>query len=77
LTLWLVKYIEKNWRRKDIRCEVPHRLKAWDNRMMLHEILDKQNNQLLELQWNQGPIGKETFKEMKIFGEMGQQLPHL
>jgi transposase len=77
LTLWLVKYIEKNWRRKNISCEVPHKLKAWNNRLMLHEILDKQNNQLLELQWNQGPIGKETFKEMKIFGEMEQQLPHL
>jgi hypothetical protein len=77
LALWLVKYIEKQWRGKAIRCEVPHRLKEWDSRMMLHEILDEQNDQVLELQWNQGPMARETFDEVKAFGEMGLHLPHL
>jgi hypothetical protein len=77
LALWLVKYIEKNWRSKGIKYEVPNKLKEWDRRMMLHEILDKQNDQLIELQWNQGPMAKETFEEVKAFGEMEQQLPHL
>lgn len=77
LTLWLVKYLEKNWRCKGIRSEVPDKLKEWDRRMMLHEILDQQNNHLIELQWNQGPIAKETFEEVKAFGEMNLKLPHL
>lgn len=77
LTLWLVKYMEKSWKAKGIRSEVPDKLREWDRRMMLHEILDRQNNQLIELQWNQGPLAKETFEEVKEFGEMTQQLPHL
>lgn len=77
LALWLVKRIERAWRSKGIKSEVSPKLKEWDRRMMLHEILDQQNNQLIELQWNQGPIAKETFDELKGFGEMGQQLPHL
>ena len=77
LALWLVKYIEKQWRSKGITCEVPQKLKEWDSRMMLHEILDQQNGQLLELQWNQGPIAKSTFEEVKAYGEMGRKLPHL
>lgn len=77
LALWLVKYIENNWRGKGIRCEVSRKLKEWDRRMMLHEILDRENNQLIELQWNQGPLAKETFREVKAFGEMTQNLPHM
>lgn len=77
LTLWLVKYMEKSWKVKGIRSEVPDKLREWDRRMMLHEILDRQNNQLVELQWNQGPLAKETFEEVKDFGEMTQQPPHL
>lgn len=76
-TLWLVKYIEKNWRSKKIGCEIPAKLKEWDNCMMLHEILDKENDKLLELQWNQGPIAKATFQEIKEFGEMEQHPPHM
>jgi hypothetical protein len=44
---------------------------------MLHEIRDKLNGQPIELQWNQGPLAKQVFKEVQDFGEMGQQLPHL
>jgi len=77
LALWLVKRIEKNWRSRGIKSEVPPKLREWDRRMMLHEILDGQNHQLKELQWNQGPIAKETFEEVKTFGEMEQHLPHL
>lgn len=77
LALWLVKYIGGNWRAKGIGCEVSRKLKEWDRRMMLHEILDRQNNQLIELQWNQGPLARETFQELKDFGEMTQNLPHL
>jgi len=77
LALWVVKYIGKKWRDKALSCEVAHKLKEWDSRMMLHEILDRKNNQLLELQWNKGTIAKETFEEIKKFGEMGRLLPHL
>jgi transposase len=77
LSLWLVKYIEKRWRSKGIRCEVPDKLKEWDTHLMLHEIRDKLNGQPIELQWNQGPLAKQVFKEVQDFGEMGQQLPHL
>lgn len=77
LTLWIVRFIERNWRAKGIRSEVPEKLKEWDRRMMLHEILDQQNKQLIELQWNQGPIARETFEEVQEFGEMEGSLPHL
>lgn len=77
LALWLVKYIGKQWKSKGQRCEVTAKLKQWDSRMMLHEVIDKQNGQLLELQWNQGPMAKETFQEIQTFGEMDKNLPHL
>jgi transposase len=77
LGLWLVKYMEGKWRSKGIKSEVVIKLKDWDRRMMLHEILDQKNNQLIELKWNQGPLAKETFQEIKNFGEMTQNLPHL
>jgi hypothetical protein len=34
---------------------------------MLQEILDRQNNQFIELQWNQ--LARETFQVLKDFGE--------
>lgn len=77
LALWLVKCIERNWRAKRISDEVPAKLREWDRRMMLHEILDEQNSQLVKLQWNQGPLARETFKEIQNFGEMEKKLPHL
>lgn len=43
----------------------------------MREDLDSENNQLIELQWNQGPLAKETFQEVKAFGEVTQNLPHL
>jgi hypothetical protein len=77
LALWLVKYIEKNWRSRAITCEVPAKLKEWDRCMGLHEIWDNESNQFLDLQWNQGPAATQTFEEVQEFGEMGQKLPHL
>ncbi|MCC5928349.1 MAG: IS1634 family transposase [Cyclobacteriaceae bacterium] len=77
LAIWLVKYIEKSWRGKGIHHEAPAKLREWDQRMMLHEIIDKNNKQIIELQWNQGTIAQEALDEMRIFGELGQGLPHL
>lgn len=77
LALWLAKYVERIWRGKGIRSEVPEKLKEWDRGMMLHEIVDTHTNQLIELQWNQGPLAKEIFKELRAFGEMSRQLPYL
>jgi transposase len=77
LSLWLVKYIEGNWRARRISCEVPSKLREWDSSMMLHEILDKENEKLIELQWNKGPVAMSVFKEAQEIGEMGQELPHL
>ena len=77
LTLWLTRYIERNWRAKGVRAEVPTKLKAWDQSMMIHEILDKQTHQLVELQWNQGPSAKSTLEEMATCGERIRSIPHL
>jgi transposase len=77
LALWLVKCIEKKWRSRAIKCEVPGKLKEWDDRMRLHEIYDKENNELLDLQWNQGPIASQTFEEVQRYGEMERRLPHM
>ena len=77
LGLWLVKFIEKTWRSRHISCEVPSKLREWDDRMMLHELLDAPDGQLLEWQWNQGELAKETLKEMQDFDEMNGRLPHL
>lgn len=77
LAIWLVKCVEKAWRSKGIGHEVPSKLREWDQRMMLHEILDEKNRQVSELQWNQGLIAREAFEEVRNYGEMGQTLPHL
>lgn len=53
------------------------KLKEWDMRMMLHEILEKQNYELIGLQRNQDPLSREAFEEIKDLGEMAQKLPHL
>ncbi len=77
LCLWLLKQIEKNWRAAGITCKVAAKLKQWDRRMMLHELLDEQTSQLIELQWNQGPVARQTFREVQEFGEMGTAPSHL
>lgn len=77
LALWLVKNIEKTWRGRSIKCEVPAKLKEWDDRMRINEIWDKQTNRLQDLQWNQGNAAAKTFKEVQEFGEMKAKLPHL
>jgi len=77
LSLWLIKQIEENWRESGITCEVAAKLKEWDRRMMLHEVLDEQSQKLIELQWNQGPLARQAFQQMQEFGEMGTTPPHL
>lgn len=77
LSLWLLKSIEKKWRAAGMTCEVPARLREWDRRMMLHELLDDQTRQLIELQWNQGTVAQQTFQQVQAFGEMGVDPPHL
>ena len=77
LALWLVKHIEKKWRAKGHSCELVPKLKYRDSRMLLHEILEEQNKQVIELQWNQGPAALEVFEEAQLFGEMEGHLPHL
>lgn len=77
LSLWLVKYIENKWKARGISSEVPAKLKEWDASMMLHEILDKKNEKLIELQWNKGSTAKSVFTEIQKNGEMGSEPPHL
>lgn len=77
LGLWLVKQIEKAWRTRNIHCEVPSKLREWDSRMMLHELLDANSGQFLEWQWNQGDLATQTYQEIQSFEEMEGNLPHL
>jgi hypothetical protein len=77
LALWLVKQIEKTWRSKQIHCQVPAKLKEWDDRIRIHEIYDKQSNKFLHLQWNRGPMATAAFEEVCSYGEMNRKLPHL
>lgn len=77
LALWIVKYIEKKWRARKITSEVPKKLREWDHRMMIHEVVDKHSGKLVELQWNQGPNAREAFQEIQKYGEMERKLPHL
>lgn len=77
LALWIVKFIEKTWRIRNIHFEVPLKLKQWDHTLMLHELLDQPNGQFLEWQWNQGVLARETFEEIQSFGEMKNNLPLL
>lgn len=77
LSLWIVKYIERKWKAKDISCEVADKLREWDASMMLHEIIDKDNKKLIELQWNKGPKAESVLKEAQQYGEIGKDLPHL
>jgi transposase len=77
LSLWLVKHIEAKWKARGVSYEVPAKLREWDSSMMLHEIVDKKNEKIVELQWNKGSMAKSVFKEVQVFGEMTQGLPHL
>lgn len=77
LALWLVKKMESSWRARQIYCEVPSKLREWDSRMMLHQILDSNSGEFVEWQWNQGDLATQTYHEIQSFQEMDGNLPHL
>jgi transposase len=77
LALWLVKQIELAWKAKGQHDEVAAKLRHWDSRMMIHELVDEQSGQVMEWQWNTGVAAQEVFQEAQRFGEMGSDPPHL
>lgn len=77
LSLWIVKYIEKKWKAKNIDCQVVSKLRAWDALMMLHEIIDKDNENPIELPWNKEPRAQSILREAQQYGEIVNNLPHL
>ena len=56
---------------------LPNKLREWDRRMMLHQILDSNSGQFVEWQWNQGDLATQTYHEIQSFQEMDGNLPHL
>lgn len=68
LSLWLLKYIESQWREKKITSDVKITLTAWNDRLKLCQLLDQNNNQV-NLKWNQGENARQTIKEIEAYGE--------
>ena len=68
LSLWLSKYIENNWKEKEIPVEVGSQLLDWDRDLLLCEKVDQQGN-ITETKWNRGKRASQAKLELEEFGE--------
>jgi transposase len=69
LSLWLLKYIERQWRKKKITSDVKTTLCYWNDNIKLCQLLDR-NNQQVNLKWNWGENARHTIKEIESYGEL-------
>ena len=68
LSLWLLKYIENQWRDKKITSDVKTTLSGWNDSLKLCQLLDKDNHQV-NLKWNRGENARLTINEIEEYGE--------
>lgn len=69
LSLWLIKYIEKQWNQREIFSSVKQTLANWDRNVKLCQMLDE-NNVQVSLKWNRGENAKKAIEEIKQHGEL-------
>jgi len=63
ICLWLLRYIERKWREKDITSDVKATLSFWNENLKLCQLIDQNNNQV-NLKWNRGINADTTINEI-------------
>lgn len=77
LCMWLVKYIEKQWRQKGCTDEVVPTLRCWDDALRYNELLDKQHKKPLGYEWTRGERARQIIQEIENLGETNRVYPKL
>jgi len=70
LALWLVKYIEGQWRGLGYPREVVPTLRDWDQALRYTELLDKDHQTTVGYEWTQGEQARRVIEQLKALGEL-------
>ena len=77
LALWLVKYIEGQWRARDYPQQVVPTLRDWDQALRYTELLDKDHQTTVGYEWTKGEQARRVMEQLKILGELKAIQPTL
>lgn len=77
LCLWLVKYIERQWRDLGHTQDVIPTLRKWDDTLRYVELIDQNKQKPIGYQWSNGKLAQRTIKEIEQLGERGNVHPKL
>lgn len=77
LCLWMVKYIEKQWRALNYTHEVVPTLRDWDDALRYTELLDKEHQTTVGYEWTKGEQARRVIEEITALGELDMIQPKL
>jgi hypothetical protein len=77
LCLWLVKYIENQWRARGYTAEVVPTLRRWDQALRYTELLDKDQKTAIGYEWTRGEQARQAIQEIRELEEQDKIQPSL
>lgn len=77
LCLWLVKYIETQWRARGYTGEVVPTLRRWDQALRYTELLDKDQQATVGHEWTRGEQARQAIQEIRELEEQDKIQPSL
>lgn len=77
LCLWLVKYIENQWRGRGCTEEVIPILRRWDEALRYAELLDKNQHSAVGYEWTRGEQARQAIQEIDNLKERDKIQPPL
>ncbi|CAN5481357.1 hypothetical protein BH23BAC3_BH23BAC3_34270 [soil metagenome] len=77
LCLWLLTYIERQWRSLGHTQEVAPTLRRWDDALRYVELIDQENQTSIGFRWSKGEQAKRAIEEIDQLGERDNIQPQL
>jgi hypothetical protein len=77
LCLWMVKYIENQWRERGCTDEVVPTLRQWDDALRYTELLDKQQQATVGYEWTRGKQARKAIQQISELDEQDKIHPNL
>jgi hypothetical protein len=77
LCLWLIKYIENQWRARGNTKEVVSTLRRWDQALRYTELLDKDQQTPVGYEWTRGEQARQSIQEIRDLGVQDKIQPKL
>lgn len=77
LCLWLVKYIENQWRARGYTPEVVPTLRRWDQALRYTELIDKDQQVTVGYEWTRGEQARQAILEIRELEEQDKIQPVL